>query len=61
MCGRKKTRNMIDASMRGSHDLEKIIYELKKENDILKEEIQALEIKIKKLEEQSDKNLRSDN
>jgi len=50
MCGRKKTRNMIDASLRGSHDLEKIIYELRKENDRLKEEIQALEIKIKQLE-----------
>ena len=50
MCGRKKTRSMIDASLRGSHDLEKIIYELRKENDRLKEEIQALEIKIKQLE-----------
>jgi len=52
---------MIDASLRGSHDLEKIIYELKKENDRLKEETQALEIKIKKLEEELDKNLRSNN
>jgi uncharacterized protein YlxW (UPF0749 family) len=50
MCGRKKTRSMIDASLRGSHDLEKIIYELRKENDRLNEEIQALEIKIKQLE-----------
>ena len=52
---------MIDASLRGSHDLEKIIYELKKENDRLKEETQALEIKIKKLEEELDKSLRSNN
>ena len=61
MCGRKKTRRMIDASLRGSHDLEKIIYELRKENDRLKEETQALEIKIKKLEEKLDKSLRSNN
>jgi cell division protein FtsB len=52
---------MIDASLRGSHDLEKIIYELRKENDRLKEETQALEIKIKKLEEELDKSLRSNN
>ena len=52
---------MIDASLRGSHDLEKIIYELRKENDRLKEETQALEIKIKKLEEELDKSLRSKN
>ena len=51
MCGRKKTRSMIDASLRGSHDLEKVIYELRKENDLLREEIQALEIKIKLLKE----------
>jgi len=54
MCGRKKTRSMIDASLRGSHDLEKIIYELRKENDRLKEEIQALEIKIKQLEDKQE-------
>ena len=47
----KKTRSMIDASLRGSHDLEKVIYELRKENDLLREEIQALEIKIKLLKE----------
>lgn len=42
MCGRKKTRSMIDASTRGSHDLEKIIYKLKQENSKLREELQAL-------------------
>jgi cell division protein FtsB len=42
---------MIDASLRGSHDLEKVIYELRKENDLLREEIQALEIKIKLLKD----------
>ena len=45
---------MIDASLRGSHDLEKIIYELRKENDRIKEEIQALEIKIKQLEDKQE-------
>ena len=61
MCGRKKTKGMIDASLRGSHDLEKIIYELRKENDFLKEEIQAKQIYIKKLEQEIDKSIRSDN
>jgi hypothetical protein len=61
MCGRKKTRSMIDASLRGSHDLEKIIYELRKENDLLKEDIQAKDIYIKKLEEALDKNIKSSN
>jgi DNA polymerase sigma len=61
MCGRKKTRSMIDGSLRGSHDLEKIIYDLKKEIDFLKEEIQAKNIYIKKLEQEIDKSIRSDN
>lgn len=61
MCGRKKTKRMIDASMRGSHDLERIIYELRKKIDILNEEIQAKEIYIKKLEQELDKSVRSDN
>jgi prefoldin subunit 5 len=39
---------MIDASQRGSHDLEKIIYELKKEIDRLNEEIQALNLQLQK-------------
>jgi hypothetical protein len=34
---------MIDASTRGSHDLEKIIYKLKQENLKLREELQALQ------------------
>jgi len=61
MCGRKKTKRMIDASMRGSHDLERIIYELRKKIDILNEEVQAKEIYIKKLEQELDKSVRSDN
>lgn len=52
---------MIDASLRGSHDLEKIIYELRKENDLLKEDVQAKDIYIKKLEEALDKNIKSSN
>jgi len=43
MCGRKKTRSMIDASTRGSHDLEKIIYKLKQEIILLREELKALQ------------------
>jgi peptidoglycan hydrolase CwlO-like protein len=52
---------MIDASLRGSHDLEKIIYELKKKIDILNEEIRSKNIHIKKLEQEIDKSIRSDN
>ena len=55
MCGRKKTRSMIDASQRGSHDLEKIIYELRKEIDRLNEEVQAKQIQINLLEESINK------
>ena len=51
MCGRKKTRSMIDASMRASHDLEKIIYELRKQIDRLNEELQLKELEIKKLQD----------
>ena len=51
MCGRKKPRSMIDRKHRGSNDLEVIIYDLKKQIDILREEIQAKEIEIKKLKE----------
>ena len=42
---------MIDRKQRGSNDLEVIIYDLKKQIDILREEIQAKEIEIKKLKE----------
>jgi hypothetical protein len=61
MCGRKKTRSMIDGSLRGSHDLEKIIYELRKKIDSLNEDIKAKDIYIKKLEQEIDKSIRSDN
>ena len=43
---------MIDKKQRGSNDLEVIIYDLKKQIDLLKEEIQAKDIYIQKLEEE---------
>jgi hypothetical protein len=60
MCGRKKPK-MLDKSLRGTNDLEVIIYNLKKEIDRLNEEVQAKEIYIKKLEYELDKSIRSDN
>ena len=42
---------MIDKKMRGSHDLEVRLYEALKQNDLNQEEIQRLNIIIKKLEE----------
>ena len=52
---------MLDKKMRGSHDLEVKIYDLMKENDSSKEEIQRLNLIIKKLEEDLEKHLRSNN
>ena len=60
MCGRKKPK-MLDKSLRGTNDLEVIIYNFKKEIDRLNEEVQAKEIYIKKLENELDKSIRSDN
>ena len=60
MCGRKKPK-MLDKSLRGTNDLELVIYNLKKEIDRLNEEVQAKEIYIKKLENELDKSIRSDN
>jgi hypothetical protein len=60
MCGRKKPK-MLDKSLRGTNDLEVVIYNLKKEIDRLNEEIQAKQIYIKKLENELDKSIRSDN
>ena len=42
---------MLDKKMRGSHDLEIRIYDLMKQNDFNQEEIQRLNLIIKKLEE----------
>jgi hypothetical protein len=61
MCGRKKPNSMIDKKQRGSNDLEVIIYDLKKDVEILKEDIQAKQIYIKKLEEEFDKSIKSNN
>ena len=41
---------MLDKKMRGSHDLEVIIYNLKKEIDRLNEELQAKDIELKQLQ-----------
>jgi hypothetical protein len=60
MCERTKPK-MLDRKMRGSHDLEVRIYDLMKENDLNKEEIQKLNLIIKKLEEDLEKHLRSTN
>jgi hypothetical protein len=60
MCERKKPK-MLDKKMRGSHDLEVRIYDLMKQNDLNQEEIQRLNIIIKKLEEDLEKHLRSTN
>jgi hypothetical protein len=60
MCERKKPK-MLDKKMRGSHDLEVRIYDLMKQNDINQEEIQRLNLIIKKLEEDLEKHLRSAN
>jgi hypothetical protein len=60
MCERKKPK-MLDKKMRGSHDLEVRIYDLMKQNDLNQEEIQRLNLIIKKLEEDLEKHLRSAN
>ena len=60
MCERKKPK-MLDRKMRGSHDLEVRIYDLMKQADISQEEIQRLNLIIKKLEEDLEKHLRSTN
>jgi len=50
MCERKKPK-MLDKKMRGSHELEVRIYDLMKQSDLDQEEIQRLNLIIKKLEE----------
>ena len=50
MCERKKPK-MLDKKMRGSHDLEVRIYDLMKQSDLDQEEIQRLNLIVKKLEE----------
>lgn len=60
MCARKKPK-MLDKSLRGTHDLEVTIYNLKNELDNLKQDIDAKNIYIKKLEQELDKSIRSNN
>jgi hypothetical protein len=50
MCERTKPK-MLDKKMRGSNDLEVRIYDLLKQADLDHEEIQRLNLIIKKLEE----------
>ena len=45
---------MIDKKLRGTHDLEVIIYELKKEIDRLNEEVQAKDLELKQLQSKDD-------
>jgi hypothetical protein len=40
---------MLDKSLRGTNDLEVVIYNLKKEIDRLNEEVQAKDIELKQL------------
>lgn len=45
---------MIDKKLRGSNDLEVIIYDLKKQIDLLREELQAKEIELKQIKDKLD-------
>jgi hypothetical protein len=61
MCGDRKKPKMLDRKMRGSHDLEVRIYDLMKQADLNQEEIQRLNLIIKKLEEDLDNENKSVN
>jgi DNA polymerase sigma len=60
MCGRKKPK-MLDKSLRGTNDLEVRIYNLLKQADLNQEEIQRLNLIIKKLEEDLENSFKSVN
>jgi DNA polymerase sigma len=60
MCERKKPK-MLDKKMRGSHDLKVRIYNLMKQADLNQEEIQRLNLIIKKLEEDLENSFKSVN
>jgi hypothetical protein len=60
MCERTKPK-MLDKKMRGSHDLEVRIYNLMKQADLDHEEIQRLNLIIKKLEEDLENSFKSVN
>ena len=58
MCERKKP-TMLDKKMRGTNDLEVRIYNLMKQADLNQEEIQRLNLIIKKLEEDLENSFKS--
>ena len=58
MCERKKP-TMLDKKMRGNNDLEVRIYDLMKQSDLDQEEIQRLNLIIKKLEEDLENSFKS--
>jgi hypothetical protein len=60
MCERTKPK-MLDRKMRGSHDLEVRLYEAMKQADLDKEEIQRLNLIIKKLEDDLENAFKSGN
>jgi hypothetical protein len=60
MCERTKPK-MLDRKMRGSNDLEVRIYDLLKQADLDHEEIQRLNLIIKKLEEDLENSFKSVN
>jgi len=60
MCERKKPK-MLDRKMRGSNDLEVRIYDLMKQADLNQEEIQRLNLIIKKLKEDLENSFKSVN
>ena len=60
MCERTKPK-MLDKKMQGSHDLEVRIYNLMKQADLNQEEIQRLNLIIKKLEEDLENSFKSVN
>jgi len=60
MCERKKPK-MLDRQMRGSNDLEVRIYDLMKQADLNQEEIQRLNLIIKKLEDDLENSFKSVN
>ena len=60
MCEIKKPK-MLDRKMRGSNDLEVRIYDLLKQADLDHEEIQRLNLIIKKLEEDLENSFKSVN
>ena len=61
MCGDRKKPKMPDKKMRGTNDLEVVIYNLRKQADLNQEEIQRLNLIIKKLEEDLENSFKSVN